>query len=83
MAFVIVDLDLFLHVQVFCLCVCGCTCTYVCMGMCAWGHKRSKEGIGSPITEVKDAFKPPCRCWERNQDRLQEHQLLLTTQPPL
>ena len=40
--------------------------------VCAWCMQRSKEGIGSTGTGVKDSSELPCGCWELNPGLLYE-----------
>lgn len=39
---------------------------------CWW---RSEEGVVSPGTVVRDAWEPPCGCWEWNPALLPEQQV--------
>lgn len=55
----------------------------VCVRMCVHTvprKARPEEDIGSPGTDVREGCEL-CGCWGLNLDHLQDHQVLLTTEP--
>jgi hypothetical protein len=53
-------------------------CMYMQDMQCPW---RPEEGVRSPRTGDRDSCEPPCNCWEPSPGPLQEHQVLLPTEP--
>lgn len=51
------------------------------MHLRAWCPKRSEEGVGFPGTRLWDGCELQCGCQESNPRPLQEHQVLLITEP--
>lgn len=63
----------FLCVRMF-VCACGCT-------PLVWCPQSSEEGDRSLGTGARDSCESPCRCWELNQEPLQEQQIFSTADP--
>lgn len=43
--------------------------------------KARREGVKSPGAGVTDCCEFPCRCWELSLPPLEDHLVLLTTEP--
>jgi hypothetical protein len=63
-----------------CVCVCVCVCMYVCMPSAHGGQKRI---LYSTETRVTDGCELLSEGLELNPGLLQQHQVLLTAEPPL
>lgn len=68
-----------LSVCLFYLYECFTACVYM-DPVCVWYLWRSKEGIGSLGTGVRDGWQPPFGFWEPNLVPLQEQQVILTAE---
>lgn len=59
---------------------CFCLCAFVCMHYVLYGCPfKPDKGVRSLQARVTDSYG----CWELNWDPLEEHQILLTAEPPL
>ena len=51
--------------------------------LCTWYPQRTEEGVRTPGTGITDSCEPLCGYWELNLSSLEEHPVLLLTEPPL
>ena len=45
--------------------------------------QRPEEGVGSHVIGITNSYELACKCWELNPGPLEEHPVLLTTEPSL
>jgi hypothetical protein len=51
--------------------------------LCTWYPQRTEEGVRTPGTGITDSCEPLCGDLELTLSSLEEHPVLLLTEPPL